>query len=227
MNPLINSEKIQISQYGFVSLVDYLGSDITVVNAARVSFAKRKDVFDDKDAKLIKFLAEHNHWTPFAHPQITLHICAPIPIRTQMFKHKVGFTENEMSRRYVDTLPQIYEPKIWREKSENKKQGSGGTHKDNNDIKNVYSISVMLALSTYENLIESGVCPEQARFVLPQATMTEWYWTGSLAAYARFCKLRKSSDSQLEVQTYANAISSIIEKLYPVSWIALLPKSVV
>lgn len=216
---------------GEVSYVDHMGSDLMVVNAARVSFAKESswDYTDsafpskslsEKDQKLIAYLAKHKHWTPFAHPQITLRIKAPISIRTQLFKHKVGFVENEVSRRYVNNEPEFYYPR-WRSKPTNgAKQGS----EDFMDIDGqnasylMYSQIVELSMSTYNSLLERGVAPEQARFVLPQGAYTEWYWTGSLAAYARVYKQRSDPHAQWEVQQYAKAIGDIIAPLFPVSW---------
>lgn len=227
---------ITVGNKGFVTLIDTMGSDLTVVNAARVSFNKtsswKEDTeydgdglltvgysLNDKDKKLINYLAKHNHWTPFAHCQITLHIKAPIPIRTQFFKHKVGFVENEISRRYVDEPPEFFYPD-WSGRPENKKQGAG--EKLNLDQRNkaylVYSQLMDSARGAYEDLLRFGVAPEQARFVLPQATYTEWYWTGSLAAYARFYKQRSDPHAQAEIQDYAEAIGSIIKPYFPVSW---------
>jgi len=195
-----------------------MGDDLTVVNAARVSFANHKEVFQAGDINLIKYLAKHNHWTPFAHPQITLRIKAPIPIRVQFFKHKQGFVENEISRRYVSFKPDFYYPQ-WRGKPEgNAKQGSEDFIELSNRLQTEYKVILHNALETYNSLIEEGVAPEQARFVLPQAMYTEWYWTGSLAAYARFYKQRIDPNAQWEVQKYAEAVGEIIEPLFLVSW---------
>jgi len=225
--------KIQVLDHGHVELVDYMGSDLTVVNSARVSFDSQSDweEYDDgnemlceRDEKLIRYLAKHNHWTPFAHPQITLRIKAPVSIRTQCFKHKQGFVENEISRRYVSFLPEFYHPR-WRSKPEgNAKQGSAEKipwclERDSWD----YDLDQLIddALHLYERMIDEGVAPEQARFVLPQAMYTEWYWTGSLAAYARFYKQRIDPNAQWEIQQYADAIGKIIEPLFLVSWAEL------
>ena len=225
-----------IGNAGSVEHIDHMGNDLTVVNAARVSFSKFSEweqvyrdsdiglyevdyVLSEKDKKLIKYLAKHEHWTPFAHCQITLHIKAPIPIRTQFFKHKVGFVENEISRRYVDEPPEFFFP-TWAGRPENKKQGSGEVL--DADTQNraylVYEQQMRFAKDAYQSLLNLGVAPEQARFVLPQSTYTEWYWTGSLAAYARFYKQRTDSHAQSEIQDYAKAIGKIIEPLFPVSW---------
>lgn len=232
---------IKVGTKGFVTLIETLGSDLTIVNAARVSFNKISkwdedaslvddngllDVtykLSDKDKHLIHYLAKHDHWTPFAHPQICLHIKAPISIRTQFFKHKVGFVENELSRRYVDEEPEFFYPEWSSRPTGSMKQGAGD-NLDNNDSNRAvyfYDYAVKAAKSAYDDLIKLGVAPEQARFVLPQGTYTEWYWTGSLAAYARFYKQRSNSHAQAEIRDYADVISTIIKPLFPISWNAL------
>jgi thymidylate synthase (FAD) len=169
---------------------------------------------------LIRYLAKNNHWTPFAHPQITLRIKAPISIRTQFFKHKQGFVENEVSRRYISDKPEFYKPH-WRSKPENgAKQGSEDfMEQPSAQIATIqYRRLMNHALKTYDSLLKRGVAPEQARFVLPQGMYTEWYWTGSLFAYARFYKLRIHEHAQWEIRQYAEEISNIIKPLYPISW---------
>tara|TARA_B100001964_G_C14156156_1_gene564391 strand:+ start:55 stop:708 length:654 start_codon:yes stop_codon:yes gene_type:complete len=211
---------MKVLDHGHVELVDHMGSDMTVANAARVSFNQHKEEFDEKDEKLIRYLATHNHWTPFAHPQITLRVKAPVSIRTQLYKSKQGLVENEVSRRYVSTEPEFYDPQ-WRTKPTNgAKQGSEDfMEQPSAQIATMQYGRVMdHALKAYNSLLKRGVAPEQARFVLPQGMYTEWYWTGSLAAYARVYKLRIDSHSQWEVQEYAKAISNIIRSLFPVSW---------
>tara|TARA_R100001591_G_scaffold65852_1_gene75332 strand:+ start:111 stop:836 length:726 start_codon:yes stop_codon:yes gene_type:complete len=235
--------KIEVLDKGHVELMDHMGSDLTVCNAARVSFNKesewgldfdaierlkscpyKKDdvrMLKEKDEKLIRYLAKHNHWTPFAHPQITLRVKAPVSIRTQFFKHKQGFVENEISRRYVSYEPEFYNP-VWRSKpTDGAKQGSEDFVKDEVEA-NVYSMAFdhvcVEALNNYNHLIEQGIAPEQARFILPQGMYTEWYWTGSLAAYARFYKQRKDDHAQWEIREYANAVGKTIEPYFPVSW---------
>jgi|TARA_R110000824_G_scaffold94543_5_gene228024 thymidylate synthase (FAD) len=215
-----------------VEYIDHMGTDLTVVNAARVSFDKTSDwnhwrdteddgivkkYLKDKDTKLIKYLAKHNHWTPFGHCQATLRIKAPIFVARQLGKHQTGMVWNEVSRRYVDNPPEFYNPQYWRGKAENAKQGSSSEVIDY-VIKPAYAY----ALECYTNMITSGVCPEQARMVLPQSMYTEWYWTGSLAAWARVCKLRLEPHTQKETGDIAELISNEIEKLYPISWVALL-----
>lgn len=201
----------------------HMGDDLFVANVARVSFAKEKEVFGQDDERIIKFLARENHWSPFGHPQITLRVQAPIPIRTQCFKSKVGFVENEESRRYISTTPELYIPDEFRAKPEGSiKQGSGEVHAYSEDWLRVYRSLCEEALVLYNVMIEDGVCPEQARFILPQGCMVNWIWTGSLQAYSRFCKLRMDGHAQQEVQEIANMVSDIIEPLFPVSWKALM-----
>ena len=227
------SKSVSVLDKGEVAYIDHMGSDLMVVNSARVSFAKesnwdsepdfdgaREMKLSEKDKKLIAYLAKHKHWTPFAHPQITLRIKAPISIRTQLFKHKVGFVENEVSRRYVSTDPEFYNP-MWRSKPTNgAKQGSEDfmSTEDGNLCHYAYAHVMDTALSTYNMLLNKGVAPEQARFVLPQGAYTEWYWTGSLAAYARVYKQRSDPHAQWEVRQYADAMGELIAPLFPVSW---------
>jgi len=234
-------ENVIVLDNGFVQYVDHMGSDLTVVNSARVSFNKasewegeqhwtgyRQQKLSERDGKLIKYLATHKHWTPFAHPQITLRIKAPIFIRTQLFKHKVGMTENEVSRRYVSDPPSVYMPR-WRGKPTNgAKQGSEDfmpIDDDYNTVNRHYEMCVRDALLTYEELLKRGVAPEQARSVLPQGTYTEWWWTGSLSAFARVFTQRSDPHAQWECQQYADAISRIIQPLFPHSWAALTQKA--
>jgi thymidylate synthase (FAD) len=212
-----------IGTKGFVKYINHMGNDLMVVNAARVSFNKESKELNDKDIKLIKYLAKHGHWTPFAHPQICLHIKAPFPIRTQFFKHKVGFVENEVSRRYVDDDPEYFYPR-WSHRPEGSiKQGAGDNVEV--DLQNksylIYSNAVDMCHDAYKSLLQNGIAPEQARMVLPLGTYTEWYWTGSLAAYARFYKQRSSPHAQAEIAEYASEISAILSDLFPHSWYAL------
>ena len=227
MRNKMEKTKIDVLDKGFVQYVMHMGSDLTVVNAARVSFNSESTVFDERDGKLINYLAKHKHWTPFAHPQITLRIKAPIFIRTQLFKHKVGFVENEISRRYVADMPEIYVPR-WRGKPTNgAKQGSEDfmpIDDSYNTVNRNYEMTAKDALRTYEELLRRGVAPEQARSVLPQGTYTQWWWTGSLSAYARVYSQRIDPHAQWEVRQYAQAIYDTIQPLYPVSWLALTTK---
>lgn len=207
-----------------VEYIAHSGDDLLVVNAARVSFAKRSDKLSDEDKKLIHYLAKHKHWTPFAHPQVTLHIKAPVFVRTQCFKHKVGFVENEVSRRYVDDAPEFFHPGVWRQRPEvGIKQGSGKPMDEQNSLFSKTMELYERSLKEYEAMIESGVAPEQARMVLPQGVMTEWFWTGSLAAWARFYAQRTDPHAQRETSDLAKQCGSIISPLYPESWKALTP----
>lgn len=203
-----------------VDYVTHSGDDLLVANSARVSFNKHKTQFDQGDANLIAFLARNNHWTPFSHPSITLRMKAPIFIRTQCFKHKIGFVENEISRRYVDDEPEFFWPTEWRGRpTESAKQGSSVplvTAKPAIDYD--YEIFIKKALEVYNEMLSDGVAPEQARMVLPQSMYTEWYWTGSLASYARFFRQRIDPHAQKEIQELAAMVGEIIEPLFPVSW---------
>ena len=208
-----------------VKLIDHMGSDLSVVNAARVSFAKHNHIFDiDNDTKLINYLAKHNHWSPFGHASLQFHIKAPVFVARQLVKHQIGLTWNEMSRRYVDDEPEFYIPDTWRGSAENKKQGSSDKSININSRQRLvdeYQSTLRRAKWTYEYLLRRGVCPEQARMVLPQAMMTEWYWSGTLYAFSRVCNLRCKPDAQLETQFIANQIDELAEELFPVSWKAL------
>lgn len=214
-----------------VQLLDCFGDDLTVVNAARVSMAKEsvyefvglETVLPDKDKKLIQYLAKHNHWTPFAHPQIQFRIKMPIFIARQWFKHQIGFTRNEVSRRYVSDAPEFHIPTDWRSKADNVKQGSSDeVHEDSEHFHATANRLEHTLAGFYSGLIAAGVCPEQARSVLPQSMYTEFVETGSLAAYARLCKLRLDPHAQLEVQQYAQAVSDLIEPNFSESWKALV-----
>ena len=254
-----------------VQLVDYMGSDLSVVNSARVSFNKKSKaesseikkisfygsgetlvhmpVLKERDQKLIRYLARHNHWTPFAHTCITFHIKAPMFVARQLQKHQIGLVWNEVSRRYIKEDPEFYIPEEWRYQAENVKQGSSDEciKMDDLDIKikkeynneNDYVIigndlldDLVLtpceisddAKLTYKALLDIGICPEQARMVLPQNTYTEWYWTGSLFAFARVCKLRCAKDTQKESRDIANQIFDLCSEVYPVSWKYLTEK---
>jgi thymidylate synthase (FAD) len=207
-----------------VTYIDHMGSDLSVVNAARVSFGKKHTEFDtDRDTKLIKYLAKHKHTSPFGHAFASFHVKAPIFVARQLVKHKF-LRWNEVSRRYVDDEPEFYTPEAWRGRSADKKQGSDGVvevmdayfHAD--ELGNTIS---EVTLDLYNNLLAEGVAPEQARMVLPQSTMTEWYWSGSLDAFASMCGLRCKPDTQYESRIVAEAIDEEMAKLFPVSWEAL------
>lgn len=202
-----------------VELVEHMGSDLSVVNAARVSFGKVSNELTDKDNKLINYLAKHNHWTPFAHAFVSFRIKAPIFVARQLVKHQVGLAWNEVSRRYVDDEPEFYFPDTWRGKPVNAKQGSSEqtVEVDNNYLKH----DLENILSWYTNMINNGVAPEQARMILPQNTMTEWIWSGSLAAFCRVCKLRLDPHAQQETRELVGGIKGLLEPLFPVSFTAL------
>lgn len=210
--------------------VDHMGDDLRVVNAARVSFNKESSELDPKDTKLIGYLADHNHWTPFSHCMITLRETVPIFVARQRFKHMVGFTYNEVSRRYVDDTPEFYVPEVWRSRPEGSvKQGSGSGEVDSvlflgqrRYLETVYGDYLDYSQDLYESLLASGVAPEMARMVLPQSMMTSYYVTGSLAAFARAYKLRSDDHSQLEIQDLANQWDQIIRPLFPNAWSKLV-----
>ena len=200
-----------------VTKIDSMGSDLTVVNAARVSFGKKKETFDvQTDGKLIHYLARHKHTSPFGHCFASFHVCAPVFVARQLVKHKF-LRWNEISRRYVDAEPVFYTPPIWRGRSEDKKQGSQGEVKSNFVIEYYHE----KAWQAFYQLLNEGVCPEQARMVLPQSMMTEWYWSGSLDAFADMCNLRCADDTQAETSIVADAIDEEMEQLFPVAWKAL------
>lgn len=202
--------------------IDRMGSDLTVVNSARVSFNKESQEFTNQDEKLVSYLAKHNHFTPFTHPQITLRETVPIFVARQRFKHMVGFTYNEVSRRYVDDTPEFYFPAEWRTRPDGSlKQGSGGVHVENETMKGAYLDFIKEASSLYERMVASGIAPEQARMVLPQSMLTSYYVTGSLAAFARLYKQRADPHAQKEIQELAHQIGQIISPLFPISWKAL------
>lgn len=206
--------------------IDHMGSDLTVVNSARVSFNKESDwelgQLPEKDEKLVAYLAKHNHITPFTHPQITLRESIPIFVARQRFKHVVGFTYNEVSRRYVDDAPDFYVPGVWRSRPDGSvKQGSGGPIQHNIAAHDKYAAAVAKCEVVYEQLLEMGVAPEQARMVLPQSMVTSYYVTGSLAAFARAYRQRIDSHAQKEIQDLAVQWDRIIAPLFPVSWRAL------
>lgn len=218
-----------------VEYIDHMGSDLSVVNAARVSFDKVSDwVYEndewdgplwklsEADAKLITYLAKHDHWTPFAHTSISLRMQAPVPIRTQCFKHKQGLVENEESRRYIRSRPVLFVPDNLRSAPTNgAKQGSSGVHPKSNHWLNQYEWVCKEAITLYERMIADGICPEQARFVLPQGVEVNWVWTGNLYAFANFYLKRTDPHAQKEIQKLALMVGEIIEPLFPISWKAL------
>jgi thymidylate synthase (FAD) len=214
-----------------VELIDYMGNDLSTVNSARVSFDKESyfEICDedgcyleDKDIKLIKYLADHKHMTPFRHNQIQLRCHAPIFIARQLGKHQAGLSWNEVSRRYVDTPPEFYTPDEWRERPEGGiKQGSSGVIADNEPAKRLYASLVNESVLLYNSFVDNNVAPEMARMVLPQSMMTTWYWTGNLLAFAHVYKERISEGAQLEARHFAKELDKVIAPLFPISWKSL------
>ena len=196
-----------------VTYIDHMGSDLSVVNAARVSFGKTSKTMTDGDVKLIKYLAKHKHMSPFGHAFASFHVKAPIFVARQLVKHKF-LRWNEISRRYVDDEPEFFIPDEWRGRADDKKQGSGPALIDQEiHIGTTQRVVFML----YKHMLKQGVCPEQARMVLPQSTMTEWYWSGSLDAFMDMCNLRCKLDTQYETRLVAEYILSEMINLFPVS----------
>ena len=229
-----------------VTYIDHMGTDLSIVNAARVSFGKnskwdyidwrdtgnyaRKKILSEGDTNLIKYLAKHKHTSPFGHAFASFHVKAPVFVARQLVKHKF-LRWNEISRRYVDSEPEFYEPKEWRGKSADKKQGSEGVvelynvpdkRNPNFLVGETQTHYQKLQHELYQSLLDAGVAPEQARMVLPQSTMTEWYWSGSLDAFADMCKLRTTDDTQYETRVAAVLLSNKMLELFPVSWYELL-----
>lgn len=207
--------------------ISHMGNDLTVVNSARVSFNKESEFGEDglptaKDTKLINYLAKHNHFTPFTHPQITLRETIPLFVARQRFKHVIGFSYNEVSRRYVDDNPEFYRPPVWRARPDGSmKQGSGEPIQHSLVATDNYNWFITQAETMYKELLAMGVAPEMARMVLPQSMLTSYYVTGSLAAFARAYNLRKDSHAQVEIQMLADEWNKVIEPLFPHSWAAL------
>ena len=220
--------KLTLEEIMQVKLMDRMGTDLTVVNAARVSFAKESEwesipeggeiegLLSLGDENLIKYLAKHKHWSPFGHCSLQFHIKAPIFVARQLVKHQVGLVWNEVSRRYVDDEPQFYTPKVWRLKADNKKQGSS-----DETIEYDISGTVQFMKQTYHNLLREQVAPEMERMVLPQNLYTEWYWSGTLMAFARVCNLRCAEDTQWETRQIANQIDRFGAEFFPYSWVEL------
>ena len=217
--------------------IAHMGNDLTVANAARVSFGKTSEMEDDpwgppklkaKDDKLIRYLAKHKHISPFGHCFASFHVKAPIFVARQLVKHKF-LRWNEISRRYVDDEPEFYAPDVWRGRSADKKQGSSDETVEflqravglAQKVDDATSKHKLQSLTLYHDMINQGVAPEQARMVLPQSTMTEWYWSGSLDAFADMCNLRCKPDTQAETREVARQIDHKMIELFPVSWDAL------
>jgi thymidylate synthase (FAD) len=210
---------------GFVEVLEVFGDDLTVVNAARVSFAKESHEFTDQDGKLIRYLAKHHHVTPFFHPQVRMRIKMPIFVAREWYRHQIGFARNEVSRRYVDSPPECYVPQASdiRARDPKLKQGSKSEPVEESTIAHaLLEDATRAAMFTYENLLQKGVAPEIARMVLPQSMYTEFIETGSLAAYARLCGLRLDPTAQKEIRDYATAVDTLLRQAFPVSWAALV-----
>ena len=204
-----------------VDLIDHMGSDLSVVNAARVSYGNQIDKMRDKDSRLLKYLADHNHWTPFAHPHLSFRIKANIAVARQLYRHQVGLTVNEVSRRYVSTSPEFDFPSEWRSRPNKgqSKQGSGELL-DEYKQQRLNDIAAELAFDAdiyYNTVLDMGVAPEQARLFLPMSSMTEWIWTGSLMAFIRICKERLAEDAQAETRNVAEGIYKYLCYLFPES----------
>ena len=201
------------------TLLNHMGDDNTVVDAARVSFKKgHKEFSEEQNHKLIKYLADHGHYSPFGHCFASFHVKAPVFVRAQLVKHEY-LRMNEVSRRYVDDTPEFYHPEVWRSRAKDKKQGSGEPlkHYEDGGGWGLYGSQLML----YETMIEDGIAPEMARMVLPQSMYTEWFWSGSLDAFANMAKLRCKPDTQEETRLIANQISEQMLEKFPVSWTEL------
>lgn len=209
---------------GSIELLHSMGDDLMVVNAARVSFHKESKQMTGGDAKLIQYLAKHDHVSPFFHPQIQFRIKMPIFVAREWYRHQIGLSRNEVSRRYVDSIPECWipSPDQLRQRDPKLKQGSR-----ENPVQNAETLHEKIdevtteCLQLYADLLDQGVAPEIARTVLPQSMYTEFIETGSLAAYARLYKLRTSPDAQREIQAYANAIGELLASKFPFSWSAL------
>jgi thymidylate synthase (FAD) len=209
---------------GFVELLETFGDDLTVVNAARVSFDKVSTSLTEGDKKLIHYLAKHDHVSPFFHPQVRFRLKMPIFVAREWFRHTIGFARNEVSRRYVDTPPQCWIPAAaeLRERDAKVKQGSKTTPvEESEEVHRVVKEQIESAMATYQSLLARGVAPEVARAVLPQSMYTEFIETASLAAVARLCHLRLGADAQKEIRDYAAAVNRCLESAFPVSWEAL------
>lgn len=225
---MTESKKITVLNGGFVELLDTFGDDLTVVNAARVSFHKEATEMTPRDAKLVKYLADHNHITPFFHPQARMRIKMPIFVAREWFRHTIGFARNEVSRRYVDEKPEMYCPEVIRARDANLKQGSKPDPVDQHDqAKDIVQSANEYALDAYERLLQMGTAPEVARTVLPQGMYTEFVETASLSAYARLCQLRLDPSAQWEIRQFADAVRQLLLPRFPVSWAALCPEPAV
>lgn len=205
-----------------VELLDYMGSDFKICSVARISFARKAEEFTpEQNERLINYLAKYGHWSPFSHVHVSLAMQAPIAIKAQCDKHTVGFASNTESRRYISHPPELFLPTFRTKPDGSVKQGSGGEHPDNDIIREAYHALAHECLELYNGMIAQGVAAEQARFILPQGVETNWVWTGSLYAWARFYNLRTDPHAQKEIRNLAYMVEDVIAPLYPVSWKAL------
>lgn len=208
---------------GFIELLDVFGDDLTVVNAARVSFHKESDELSDRDVGLIKYLAKHQHISPFFHPIIRFRIKMPIFVMREWYRHTIGFARNEVSRRYVTDTPDIFVPKKLRMKDKNVKQGSKSEAvQESEQLRAEMQEYCKKSLEYYNFLLDHEVCAEQARMILPQSMYTEFIETASLGGYARLVKLRVDATAQREIQSYARLVDTFLKERFPISWAALM-----
>jgi thymidylate synthase (FAD) len=217
--------ELAVLDRGFVKLIDHMGSDLSVVNAARVSFGKRKATFDEADTKLITYLAEHEHTSPFRHAALTFHVKAPIFVFRQWMKHRISSEFNELSGRYVEfPEDEFFVPETFRRQAKVNKQGSEGTLAEaaGQEAHERFLAACKNAVAEYKKLIALGVCREQARCILPLGLYSEVYWTVSLQAAAHFIRLRTDGHAQWEIQQYAHAVKRMVEDLFPNALKALL-----
>jgi len=213
---------VKVLDHGFVELIDTFGDDLTVVNAARVSFHKESTTLSKQDEKLIHYLADHHHTSPFFHPQVRMRIKMPIFVAREWFRHQIGFARNEVSRRYVNDSPVCYVPENVRARDIKLKQGSKAESVEDNAMAKIMIEDLNhLACERYQELLDIGVAPEVARTILPQGMYTEFIETASLCAYARLCGLRLDPGAQWEIRQYADAVKVLLHEKFPVSWAAL------
>lgn len=205
-----------------VELVDSMGDDLRVANVARVSFNKWKEEMDDKDVRLIDYLASHEHFSPFRHTAVSIRCKAPIFLVRQLGKHQAGLSWNEVSRRYVDAGIEYYVPDSWRARpADGIKQGSGGTHYQSDVWADEYAAIVMNCMNLYANMVQDGVAPEMARMVLPQSMMVDWVWTGNLLSFFHVYRLRAGEGAQVEAKVFAERLKEVLEPIFPHCWKAL------
>ena len=219
------NEKIEVLDKGFVEVLGFLGTDLTVANSARVSFGKRKNIYDKSDYRLVRYLAKHKHFSPFRHLVVQLHIKAPEFVMRQAYKHVVGIEAtssyptkdhawNEISGRYVP-VEEYYIPEVWRQQSEDNKQASEGAIADQEEAAGTYETALKVGKHYYEKLLELGVAKEQARVILPLSQYTEVYWTASFQAIANFIELRDEPTAQWEIREYAKVLKKLMFAIYP------------